>query len=129
MELVRGSLALRHLVIRLRESGLSWRDVKTAIDAERTKNAINHHARLAAAGVLDAFDQNRPASFEDVVSIETYPRRCMAMSPAELRHLSRVLLAHAGRVRADANASRLRSVKCRLEANVARASASRRLGS
>jgi hypothetical protein len=80
---------------------------------------------IAAAGVLDAFDQNRPASFEDVVSIETYPRRCMAMSPAELRHLSRVLLAHAGRVRADADASRLRSIKCRHKANVARASAAR----
>ena len=25
---------------------------------------------IAAAGVLDAFDQNRPASFEDVVQIE-----------------------------------------------------------
>jgi hypothetical protein len=104
-----------------------------AIRAQRAAILARHAndlcIEIAAAGVLDAFDQNRPASFEDVVSIETYPRRCMAMSPAELRHLSRVLLAHAGRVRADANASRLRSVKCRLEANVARASASRRLGS
>jgi hypothetical protein len=48
MELVRGIPALSLLVIRLRESGLSWRDVKTAIDAERTKNAINH--RRAANG-------------------------------------------------------------------------------
>jgi hypothetical protein len=48
MVLVRGIPALSHLVIRLRESGLSWRDVKTAIDAERKKNAINPHARLAA---------------------------------------------------------------------------------
>jgi hypothetical protein len=48
MVLVSGSPALSLLVIRLRESGLSWRDVKTAIDAERKKNAINHDARLAA---------------------------------------------------------------------------------
>jgi hypothetical protein len=27
---------------------------------------------IAAAEVLDAFDQNRPASFEDVVQIELY---------------------------------------------------------
>ena len=58
-----------------------------------------------------------------VASIEIYPRRGMAMSPAELRHLSRVLLARAGRVRADADASRRRSIKCRLKADVARASA------
>jgi hypothetical protein len=61
-----------------------------------------------------------------VALIEIYPRRGMAMSPAELRHLSRALRARAGRVRADADASRLRSIKCRLKADVARASAEAR---
>lgn len=72
--------------------------MKTVIDDERKKNAIDHHARLAAsrrasatrggpcpdandlcteiaaAGVLDAFAQNRLASFEDIVQIELYAR-------------------------------------------------------
>jgi hypothetical protein len=34
MELVRGNSALSHLVLRLRDSGLSWREVRAAIDAE-----------------------------------------------------------------------------------------------
>ena len=34
MELVRGNSVLSHLVLRLRESGLSWREVRTAIEAE-----------------------------------------------------------------------------------------------
>jgi hypothetical protein len=34
MELVRGNSALSHLVLRLRESGLSWPQVKAAIEAE-----------------------------------------------------------------------------------------------
>lgn len=49
MELVRGSPALSFMVLRLRGSGLSWCDVKTVIDDERKKNAIDHHARLAAS--------------------------------------------------------------------------------
>ena len=40
MELVRGNSALSHLVLRLRESGLSWREVRAAIEAE-----INRLAR------------------------------------------------------------------------------------
>ena len=34
MELVRGNSALSHLVLRLRESGLTWREVRAAIQAE-----------------------------------------------------------------------------------------------
>ena len=34
MELVRGNSVLSHLVLRLRESGLSWPQVKAAIEAE-----------------------------------------------------------------------------------------------
>jgi hypothetical protein len=34
MELVRGNSVLSHLVLRLRDSGLSWREVKAAIAAE-----------------------------------------------------------------------------------------------
>ena len=34
MELVRGNSALSHLVLRLRGSGLSWREVRAAIQAE-----------------------------------------------------------------------------------------------
>ena len=34
MELVRGNSALSRLVLRLRDSGLSWREVKAAIQAE-----------------------------------------------------------------------------------------------
>jgi hypothetical protein len=34
MELVRGNSELSHLVLRLRESSLSWREVKAAIQAE-----------------------------------------------------------------------------------------------
>ena len=34
MELVRGNSALSRLVLRLRDSGLSWREVKAAIAAE-----------------------------------------------------------------------------------------------
>ena len=66
---------------------MSWRDVKTAIDVEDgtrrmqaqraailARHANNLSIEIAAAGVLDAFDQNRPASFEDVVQIELYAR-------------------------------------------------------
>jgi hypothetical protein len=34
MELVRGNSLLSHLVLRLRESGLWWREVRAAIQAE-----------------------------------------------------------------------------------------------
>jgi hypothetical protein len=34
MELVRGNSVLSHLVLRLRDSGMSWCQVKTSIDAE-----------------------------------------------------------------------------------------------
>ena len=47
MQLVRGNHALNRLVLRLRDNGLSWRDVKTAIDTEKGKNAINRSTRLA----------------------------------------------------------------------------------
>jgi hypothetical protein len=47
----------------------------------------------------------------------------MAWSPAELRHLSRVLVAHAQRVRAVAEAARQRSLELRTKAEAARASA------
>jgi hypothetical protein len=40
MELVRGNSVLSRLVLRLRESGLSWREVRAAIEAE-----INRPAR------------------------------------------------------------------------------------
>ena len=33
MELVRGNSVLSHLVLRLRESGLSWREVRAAVHA------------------------------------------------------------------------------------------------
>jgi hypothetical protein len=36
------------------------------------RHADDFCMEIAAAGVLDAFDQNRPASFEDVVQIELY---------------------------------------------------------
>lgn len=92
-----------------------------AIFARHTNDLCSE---IAAAGVLDAFDQNRPASFEDIASIEMiYSRRCMAMLPADLRHLSRALLDYAGRAHADAEASRLRSIKRRRKADAARASA------
>ena len=38
------------------------------------RHANNLSIEIAAAGVLDAFDQNRPVSFEDVVQIELYAR-------------------------------------------------------
>jgi hypothetical protein len=34
MGLVRGNSALSHLVLRLRDSGLSWREVRVAVQAE-----------------------------------------------------------------------------------------------
>jgi len=34
MRLVRGNSELSHLVLRLRDSGLSWREVRAAIEAE-----------------------------------------------------------------------------------------------
>ena len=36
------------------------------------RHADDYCMEIAAARVLDAFDQNRPASFEDVVQIELY---------------------------------------------------------
>ena len=39
MELVRGNSALSRLVLRLRESGLSWPQVKAAIQAEINRRA------------------------------------------------------------------------------------------
>jgi len=39
MDLVRGNHALSNLVLRLRDQGLSWRDVKTAIDAAKAAAA------------------------------------------------------------------------------------------
>jgi hypothetical protein len=39
MELVRGNSALSRLVLRLRDSGLSWREVKAAIQAEINRRA------------------------------------------------------------------------------------------
>lgn len=46
---------------------------------------------------------------------------CMAISSAELRQRSDVLLAYAKEVRAEAAAARLRSAKCRAIAEAARA--------
>lgn len=47
-----------------------------AMQAQRVATLARHAndfcMEIAAAGVLDAFDQNRPASFEDVVQIELY---------------------------------------------------------
>jgi hypothetical protein len=34
MDLVRGNSVLSHLVLRLRDSGLSWREVRAAIETE-----------------------------------------------------------------------------------------------
>ena len=39
MGLVRGNSVLSHLVLRLRDSGLSWREVKAAIQAEINRRA------------------------------------------------------------------------------------------
>ena len=39
MELVRGNSVLSHLVLRLRDSGLSWREVRAAIQTEVNKRA------------------------------------------------------------------------------------------
>jgi hypothetical protein len=39
MELVRGNSELSHLALRLREGGLSWREVKAAIEAEINRPA------------------------------------------------------------------------------------------
>ena len=39
MELVRGNSALSRLVLRLRDSGLSWREVKAAIQTEVNRRA------------------------------------------------------------------------------------------
>ena len=39
MGLVRGNSELSHLVLRLRDSGLSWREVKAAIQAEINRRA------------------------------------------------------------------------------------------
>ena len=36
------------------------------------RNANDLCVEIAAAGVLDAFDQRRPACFEDVASVELY---------------------------------------------------------
>ena len=38
--------ALSNLVFRLRENGLSWREVKAIIDAERKNDAVNTGARI-----------------------------------------------------------------------------------
>ena len=89
MQLVRANPALNRWVLRLRDNGLSWRDVKTAIaekkgrmrstavrvspfhatQAQRVAILARHAndlcVEIAAAGVLDAFDQRRPACFEE----------------------------------------------------------------
>jgi hypothetical protein len=39
MELVRANSELSHLVLRLRESGLSWREVRAVVQAEIDKRA------------------------------------------------------------------------------------------
>ena len=36
------------------------------------RNANDLRVEIAAVGVLDAFDQRRPACFEDVASVELY---------------------------------------------------------
>ena len=41
MGLVRGNSALSHLVLRLRDSGLSWREVRAAIEAEINRRSGN----------------------------------------------------------------------------------------
>ena len=98
MQLVRGNPPLNRWVLQLRDNGLSWREVKAAIaEKKKERDAINRmyasrhftprkHSEwrscarntndlcveIAAAGVLDAFDQRRPACFEDVASVELY---------------------------------------------------------
>jgi hypothetical protein len=42
--------------------------------ATLARHANDFCMEIAAAGVLDALDQNRPASFEDVIQIELYAR-------------------------------------------------------
>ena len=53
MDMVRGISAFSHMVFRLRESGLSWRDVKAVIDAERERVALNHHVNVAVRKKLN----------------------------------------------------------------------------
>jgi hypothetical protein len=44
MELVRGNSVLSHLVLQLRGSGLSWREVRAAIQAEINKRSENQQS-------------------------------------------------------------------------------------
>ena len=48
MELVRGNSALSLLVIRLREAGLSWQAVQTAIETEISRGERAHGCNPAA---------------------------------------------------------------------------------
>jgi hypothetical protein len=45
MELVRGNSELSHLALRLRENGLSWREVKAAIQAEINRRGENPQSK------------------------------------------------------------------------------------
>jgi hypothetical protein len=49
-----------------------------AVQAQRVATLARHAndfcMEIAAAGILDAFDQNKPASYEDIAQIELYAR-------------------------------------------------------
>ena len=104
MELVRGNSVLSVMVMQMREAGLSWRNVKTAIEAEMVM-------QMREAG----------PSWRNVktpIEAEIFAARPTG-ALAELRKESLIVLTWARQARADAEAARRRAVRRRTIANAA----------